>query len=102
VYVRIWLIGQSAAEEAVMAVGVSRHDRLAVIRRIARKPLSLGPPEWLSRNALDDSYFRLLPSSSVMAEEAAMLTAVFGKDGEMPARPLGGPLGGSYGSRRPS
>jgi hypothetical protein len=44
--------------------------------------LSFGPPEWLPANALDETYFRLLPSgqSTVTAEEAAMLAAVFGED----------------------
>jgi hypothetical protein len=63
---------------------------MAVIRRIRRTPaLSFGPPEWLPADALDESYFRLLPSrqSVVTAEEAAMLAAVFGEDGELPARP---------------
>src|ERR1700761_4891430 len=50
-----------SGEEAVVAIGVSRHDRLAVIRRISRRPLSFGPPEWLPAEALDDTYFRLLP-----------------------------------------
>jgi hypothetical protein len=76
----------------VLAVGVTHHDRMALIRRIRRTPaLSFGPPEWLAADALDDTYFRLLPSgqSTVSAEEAAMLAAVFGKDGELPARPAG-------------
>jgi hypothetical protein len=43
----------------------------------------------LPPDALDDTYFRLLPSgqSSVTFEEAAMLAAVFAEDGELPARP---------------
>jgi hypothetical protein len=56
-----------------------------------RRRLSFGPPEWLAAYALDDTYFRLLPSgqSTVTAEEAAMLAAVFAEDGELPARPAG-------------
>ena len=51
-----------SGEEAEMTIGVSRHDRMAVIRRIRHTPaLSFGPPEWLAADALDDSYFRLLP-----------------------------------------
>jgi hypothetical protein len=43
----------------------------------------------LPPDSLDDTYFRLLPSgqSTVTVEEAAMLAAVFGEDGELPARP---------------
>ena len=63
-----------------------------MIRRIRRTPaLSFGPPEWLPADALDDAYFRLLPSgqSTVTAEEAVMLAAVFSEDGELPVRPAG-------------
>jgi hypothetical protein len=61
-----------------------------VIRRIRHTPaLSFGPPKWLAADALDDTYFRLLPSgqSAVTAEVAAMLAVVFAEDGELPARP---------------
>jgi len=81
-----------SGEEAVLTIGVSRHDRMAVIRRIRHTPaLSFGPAEWLAADALDETYFRLLPSgqSTVTAEEAAMLAAVFAEDGELPARPAG-------------
>jgi hypothetical protein len=63
---------------------------MAVIRRIRRTPaLAFGPAEWLPAHALDDTYFRVLPSgqSTVTAEEAAMLAALFAEDGELPARP---------------
>jgi hypothetical protein len=82
-----------SGEEAVLTVGVTHHERVAVIRRIRRTPaLSFAPAEWLPSDALDDTYFRLLPTgeNSVTPEEAAMLAAVFGEDGEIPARPLGG------------
>jgi hypothetical protein len=68
--------------------------------------LSFGPPEWLPADALDDTYFRVLPSgpSSMTVEEAAMLATVFGEDGEIPAQPMGGALGGRsiYGRHGPS
>jgi hypothetical protein len=36
---------------------------MAVIRRIRRTPaLAFGPAEWLPADALDDAYFRVLPS----------------------------------------
>jgi hypothetical protein len=37
-----------------------------------------------------------------MAEEAAMLAAVFGEDGEMPARPIGWEMRGTAMFRQPS
>jgi hypothetical protein len=60
---------------------------------------------WAARvpaDALDETYFRLLPSgqSTVTAEEAAMLAAVFGEDGELPARPAGTSRWSDLGSRR--
>jgi hypothetical protein len=82
-----------SGEEAVLTIGVSHHKRMAVIRRIHRTPaLSFGPPEWLPADALDETYFRLLPSgqSTVTPEEAAMLATIFAEDGELPARPASG------------
>jgi hypothetical protein len=76
-------------EEALLGIGVSHHERLGAIRRICRTPaLALEPPEWLPADAIDERYFTLLPSgaSTVTTEEAAMLAAVFGEDGELPAR----------------
>jgi hypothetical protein len=61
------------------------------MRRILRKPgLVFMPPEWLRPESLDEDYFRLLPSGSneLTAEEAAILAAVFGEEGELPAKQL--------------
>ena len=80
-----------SGEEAVATIGVSHRERLGVIRRIRRTPgLVFMPLEWLRPESLDESYFRLLPSGSieVAAEEAAMLAAMFGENGELPARRL--------------
>jgi hypothetical protein len=80
-----------SGEEAVIKIGVSRTERLAVIRRIRRTPgLVFMPPEWLRSDALDENYFRLLPSvkSTITNEEAVMLANVFGEDGELPAKRL--------------
>jgi len=80
-----------SGEEAVVAIGVSQRERLGVMRRILRKPgLVFMPPEWLRPESLDETYFRLLPSESseLTGEEAAMLAAMFGEDGELPARRL--------------
>jgi|SRR5580704_9318453 hypothetical protein len=80
-----------SGEEAVLSIGVSRHERLGVIRRVRKTPgVEFAPPEWLPADALDENYFRLLPygQSIVTTEEATMLAAMFGEDGEVPARPL--------------
>jgi hypothetical protein len=80
-----------SGEEAVLAIGMSRIERLGVIRRIRRTP---GPvfmaPEWLRADAIDEGYYRLLPveQSTVTTEEASMLAAVFGEDSDLPARRL--------------
>jgi hypothetical protein len=78
-----------SGEEAVLSIGVSRRERIGVIRRLRRKPaLDFGAPEWLGADAIDETYFRLLPAgvSRIMAEETAMLAIVFGENGEIPAR----------------
>jgi hypothetical protein len=80
-----------SGEEAVLTIGVSRRERLGVIRRIRRTPaLAFAAPEWLAADALDDGYFRLLPAGMnvIMADEAAMLARVFAEDGELAARRL--------------
>jgi hypothetical protein len=89
---RVWSPFAKAFRGDLVPAEAVASQRMAVIRRIRRTPaLSFGPPEWLAADALDETYFRLLPSgqSTVTAEEAAMLAAVFGEDGELPARPAG-------------
>src|SRR5438477_4506670 len=52
-----------SGEDAVLAIGVSRTERMCVLRRIRRTPgLVLMSPEWLRADSIDDNYFRLLPS----------------------------------------
>src|SRR5438067_10848246 len=78
-----------SGEEAVLAIGVSRTQRMCVLRRIRRTPgLIFMAPEWLQPESIDEQYFRLLPSaqSAVTDEEAAMLAGVCRVDGERPAR----------------
>ena len=80
-----------SGEEAVLTIGVSRQQRLGVMRRIRRTPaIAFAPAEWLAADAIDEHYFRLLPvgQTAVTAEEAAMLADVFGEDGELPAQRL--------------
>ena len=98
----MWLGPERArsGEEAVMAIGVSHHERLGLIRRIQRTPsLAFTQAEWLPADMIDETYFRLLPSgaSTVTPEEAVMLAGVFGErrrvagaDGLTPGRPGAG------------
>ena len=75
----------------MLTIGVSRQQRVGVMRRIRRTPLlAFAPAEWLAADAIDAHYFRLLPvgQTTVTAEEAAMLADIFGEDGELPAQRL--------------
>jgi hypothetical protein len=72
--------------EALFVVGVSRHERRAVMQKIAREvPVNFGPVVWLAPDQVDDTYFNLLPAkaSEITFEEIAELSAVFGEGGEM-------------------
>jgi hypothetical protein len=80
-----------SGEAAVLTISVSQTERSGVLRRIRRTPgLVFMPPEWLRADAIDETYFRLLPDRqrTVTDEDAAMLAAVFGEDGELPAKRL--------------
>jgi hypothetical protein len=82
---------QEPAEEAILAVGVSRHERVGLVQRIRRRdPLSLTSPEWLTAEQIDETYSRLLPSRTgeITADEVAELTFTFGEKGDMAAEKL--------------
>jgi hypothetical protein len=82
---------EGSEEEAILAVGVSRHERVGVVQRIRRRdPLNLTSPEWLTAEEIDETYSSLLPSrkSELTIEELAELSTVFGEDGEMAAERL--------------
>jgi hypothetical protein len=88
-----WLGSQEtrAGEEAILAIGVSRNERLGLLQRIEeRDPLRLGPPEWLQANQIDEAYLSLLPSKTaeITADQIAELTMIFGEGGEMQAERL--------------
>jgi hypothetical protein len=73
---------------ALLAVGVSRLERLTVMQRIRRgDAVGFSDPEWLQPHQVDAQYFKMLPRglTELSAEEAAELTRVFGKSGELPA-----------------
>ena len=74
-------------EDVVLAVGVSRTERVGVIRRIQRgKAVTFGKAEWLGESPLDPLYFEMLPKGTevLTAEEIAELGVVFGDGGEVP------------------
>jgi hypothetical protein len=84
-------LGTPQSEEAILAVGVSRHERVGLVQRIRRRdPLSLTSPEWLTAEQIDETYSSLLPSrtSEITADEIAELASIFGEDGEMAAERL--------------
>ena len=71
-----------AGDEALLAVGVSRHERLAVLQRIQRgDAVGFSEPMWLAPHPVDDQYFAMLPAGAaeLSAEEADELARVFGK-----------------------
>ena len=77
-----------SGDEALLAVGVSRHERLAVIQRIRRgDTVGFSEPMWLAPHHVDDQYFAMLPKgeTEIFAEEEVELARVFGRTGELRA-----------------
>jgi hypothetical protein len=77
--------------DALLVVGVSRHERLAAMQRFKRTlVVTFAPVEWLTPDQVDETYFKILPSgrSEITAEEAHELAVIFGKDGELAAERL--------------
>ena len=75
-------------EDALFIIGVSLHERLAVLQRIKRsEEVSFSEPMWLAPHHVDDQYFAMLPkgASEISADDAAELGRVFGKNGELRA-----------------
>ncbi len=78
-------------ETLLLIIGVSLHERLALLQRITRgDAISFSEPVWLARHHVDDRYFAMLPraETEITAQEEAALERVFGKDGELPAERL--------------
>ena len=62
-----WLGADETREgdEALLAIGVSHHERWGLIERITgRDPVCFGLPEWLTPEQVDETYFRLLPNGA--------------------------------------
>lgn len=74
--------------DCVLSAGIGRSDVLIAARPILRKPLTLGPIEWLPRDSVGDEVIALLPRGRVTLDpdtEAALVRA-FGDGGEFEAR----------------
>ena len=80
-----------SGDEALLAVGVSRHERLAVLQRILRgDAIGFSEPMWLAPHHVDQQYLGMLPkgATEISAEEATELARIFGKNGELRAERL--------------
>lgn len=80
-----------ASDEALFTIGVSHHERLAVLQRMKSDgAVSFSQPMWLASHHIDGCYLKMLPGkrAEATAEEAAALERVFGKNGELPAERL--------------
>jgi len=54
---------EGSGEDSILAVGVSRQERVGLVQRIRRRdPLTLTSPEWLTAEQIDETYSSLLPS----------------------------------------
>jgi hypothetical protein len=97
---KTWLAAEltRTSDEALLAVGISAHERLAVLQRIQPGDhLDFGQPRWLAAYHVDDCYLKMLPGrrAEITAEEAVALSQTFSKSGEIPAARLSQKGGGS-------
>jgi hypothetical protein len=74
--------------DCVIAGAVGRDGVLAAARSILRKPLTVGPIEWLPESAVGEEVVALLPRGRVTLdrETEAELVRVFGVGGEFEVR----------------
>jgi hypothetical protein len=73
--------------ECVIAGAVSRDKVLLAARPILRKPLTVGPIEWLPESSVGEEVVALLPRGAVTldTETEAALVRAFGTGGEFEA-----------------
>jgi len=74
--------------DCVISAAVDRDAVLNVCRPIVRKPLSVGPVQWLPKSSVGEEVVALLPRGRVVLDpetEAALLRA-FGSGGEFEAK----------------
>jgi len=74
--------------DVVISAGVSRGEALSACRPIVRRPLSIGPVEWLPAASAGEEVVALLPRGTVSLdrETEAALVRAFGTGGELEAR----------------
>jgi hypothetical protein len=73
--------------DAVVAMGVTHTQRVGVLSRIDRKPLTFAEEEWLDEAEVAEEIFDLLPRGRRELSEAHMLEIerFFGPGGQFPA-----------------
>ena len=79
-------------EDALLVIGVSHHERLAVVQRVRRhENVSFSKPMWLAPHHVEERFTAVLPKgvTTITAEETAVLSRVFGENGELPATRVG-------------
>lgn len=78
------LSAESKQPDAVTTIGVTQTDCYGVMRRILRKPLTVGPEEWLSEKQIGEGFPNLLRQREAALDLATieMLERVFGPSGE--------------------
>lgn len=74
--------------DCVVVGGVTREEVLMVSRPILRKPLTVGPIEWVGPEMMGDEVVALLPRGKVLLdpETQAALARSFGPGGELEVR----------------
>lgn len=74
--------------DCVLSAGIGRGEVVVAARSILRKPLTLGPVEWLDPSVAGDEVVALLPRGKVALdrETAAVLMQTFGIGGAFEAR----------------
>lgn len=77
-----------ATPDAVISAGVNYTEVCCACRPIVRRPLGVGPIEWLPKQAVGDEVVALLPRGRVVLDPAteAALVRAFGDGGEFEAR----------------
>ena len=75
---------------ALLAIGVSHHERLAVLQRNQPgEALGFGKQQWLQPYQVDAAFFSMLPRrGELTSEEVAELARIFGKNGDLRAQRL--------------
>jgi hypothetical protein len=78
--------------DAIVSIGVSHKETLAVLSTISRKPLlRFGEPQWLSREQIGDDVPGLLPRGAIELSKTqiAEIDRFFGPTGLFPAVKIG-------------